>query len=73
MTDSDGANELIEEVDDRPGIDAADRRQAFDFFVRLPGGLGSGLDLAIAMEASRKLCGELSRHARHGDSGLMIR
>jgi two-component system OmpR family sensor kinase len=73
--DSAGADALFEVVDDGPGIVAADRARVFDAFVRLPGarGVGSGLGLAIALEAARKLGGELSLHERQGFTGLVLR
>ena len=68
-------DDIIEVVDNGPGISAAELERAFDPFYRLPGtsGEGSGLGLAIAREAAIRLGGTLTVHPREHGSGLIFR
>lgn len=68
-------DDIIEVVDNGPGIPAAELERAFDPFYRLPGtsGEGSGLGLAIAREAAIRLGGTLTVHPREHGSGLIFR
>lgn len=72
---SDGAGDVIEVVDNGPGIPVAERERVFDPFYRMPGvtGEGSGLGLAIAKEAATGLNGRLSLLDRQNGSGLVLR
>lgn len=67
--------DVIEIIDDGPGIPPAERARVFDPFHRLPGAAaeGSGLGLAIAREAAAALGGTVSLHHRTGGSGLVFR
>lgn len=66
---------VLDVIYDGPGIAPADRARAFDPFVRLPGavGFGSGIGLAIAREAARSLHGDVSLHDRAARPGLLFR
>lgn len=71
-----GSNDdVIEIVDNGPGIPAAERERVVDAFYRMPGspGEGSGLGLAIAREGANRLGGVLSLHGRPDGSGLIYR
>jgi two-component system OmpR family sensor kinase len=70
-----GADAIVDVVDNGPGIPAAERARVFEPFYRLPGttAAGSGLGLAIAYEAALQLPGTLSLHGRTGGSGLVVR
>ena len=67
--------DIIEIVDNGPGIPDDERERVIDAFYRIPGspGSGSGPGLAIASEAATRLGGILSLHARPGGSGLIYR
>ena len=71
----DGADSVIEIVDNGPGIPIEERERVFDSFYRLPdaSGAGSGLGLTIAREAATRLGGSVSLHARPEGSGLVFR
>ncbi len=66
---------VVDVTDDGPGIPAAERARVFDPFVRLPGavGVGSGIGLAIAREAARGLGGNVTLHDRTRGTGLVFR
>lgn len=72
---SEAGADVIEVIDDGPGIPPAERERVFDAFYRMPGsnGLGSGIGLAIARESARRLGGEVSLHERPGRTGLIFR
>lgn len=72
---SDDASDIIEVVDNGPGIPVSERERVFDPFYRNPGaaGEGSGLGLAIAREAAANLPGSLSLLDRPEGSGLIFR
>jgi two-component system OmpR family sensor kinase len=72
---ADGSDDVIEVIDDGPGIPAAERDRVFDSFVRLPGshGFGSGIGLAIARESATRLGAVVSLHGRPGLPGLVFR
>lgn len=72
---SDDAGDVIEVVDNGPGIPVAERERVFDPFYRVPGatGEGSGLGLAIAREAAANLVGSLSLLDRQDGVGLVFR
>ena len=72
---AEGADDLIEVVDNGPGIAPAERARVFDAFYRLPGaaGQGSGIGLAIARESALRLGGTLTLHARDDGPGLIVR
>ncbi len=67
--------DVIEIVDNGPGIPSEERERVVDAFYRLPEspGEGSGLGLAIAREAADRLGGELSLHGRRDGPGLIYR
>ena len=71
----DGGDDVIEVIDDGPGISPAERERVFDSFYRIPGsnGLGSGIGLAIARESARRLGGDVSLHDRSDGAGLVFR
>ncbi|MES2237159.1 MAG: ATP-binding protein [Pseudomonadota bacterium] len=73
LSDNDSA--VMEVIDNGPGIPMSERDRAFDLFYRIPGtsGDGSGLGLAIAREATIRLGGTVSLHARPEGSGLVFR
>jgi len=68
-------DDVIEVVDNGPGIPFTERERIFDSFYRIPGasGDGSGLGLAIAREAANRLGGTVSAHARQEGSGFVFR
>ncbi len=72
---SDERGDVIEVVDNGPGIPIPERERVFDAFYRMPGtgGQGSGLGLAIAREAAIHLGGVLSLHERQDGAGLVFR
>ena len=72
---SDEKDDVIEVVDNGPGIPASERERVLDAFHRMPGadGEGSGLGLTIAREAAIRLGGMLSLHERHDGTGLVFR
>ena len=72
---SDGNGDVIEVVDNGPGIPISERERVLDAFYRVPGadGEGSGLGLAIAREAAIRLGGIVSLHERCGGTGLVFR
>lgn len=72
---SSGNGDVIEVVDNGPGIPIAERERVLDAFYRMPGadGEGSGLGLAIAREAAIRLGGVLSLHERPDRIGLVFR
>lgn len=72
---SDGNGDVIEVVDNGPGIPISERERVLDAFYRVPGadGEGSGLGLAIAREAAIRLGGIVSLHERRSGTGLVFR
>jgi two-component system OmpR family sensor kinase len=72
---ADGSDDVIEVIDDGPGIPVAERDRVFDAFFRLPGshGLGSGIGLAIARESATRLGAVVSLHGRPDCAGLVFR
>ncbi|QQS54379.1 MAG: two-component sensor histidine kinase [Candidatus Competibacteraceae bacterium] len=72
---SDERGDVIEVMDNGPGIPIQERERVLDAFYRVPGaeGEGSGLGLAIAREAAIRLGGVLSLHERPGGTGLVFR
>ncbi|PKO83124.1 MAG: two-component sensor histidine kinase [Betaproteobacteria bacterium HGW-Betaproteobacteria-11] len=72
---SDDCCNVIEVVDNGPGIPVSERDRVFDRFYRMPGapGEGSGLGLAIAREAAANLNASLSLLDRPEGSGLVFR
>jgi two-component system OmpR family sensor kinase len=72
---SDGGDDVIEVIDDGPGIPPAERERVFDSFYRMPGsnGHGSGIGLAIARESAMRLGGRVSLHGRADGAGLVFR
>ncbi|MCB1920071.1 MAG: two-component sensor histidine kinase [Candidatus Competibacteraceae bacterium] len=72
---SDAQGDLIEIVDNGPGIPPAERERVFDAFYRIPGakGEGSGLGLAIAREAAILMGGTVNLYNRQTGSGLIFR
>jgi two-component system OmpR family sensor kinase len=72
---ADGRDDVIEVIDDGPGIPVAERDRVFDAFFRLPGshGLGSGIGLAIARESATRLGAVVSLHGRPDGAGLVFR
>lgn len=72
---SNDTSDIIEIVDNGPGISVAERERVFDPFYRTPGsaGEGSGLGLSIAMEAALGLGGGLAPYDRPDGSGLIVR
>ncbi|HRX71922.1 MAG: two-component sensor histidine kinase [Candidatus Competibacteraceae bacterium] len=72
---SDAQGDLIEIVDNGPGIPPAERERVFDAFYRIPGakGEGSGLGLAIAHEAAIRMGGTVNLYNRQAGSGLIFR
>lgn len=72
---SDGNGDVIEVVDNGPGIPISERERVLDAFYRVPGadGEGSGLGLAIAREAAIRLGGIVSLHERCDGTGLIFR
>jgi two-component system OmpR family sensor kinase len=70
-----GADPVIEIVDNGPGIPATEMERVFDPFYRAveAGGEGSGLGLAIAREATARLGGSLSLTSRTDGPGLVFR
>ena len=72
---ADEHQDIIEVVDNGPGIPVEERERVFDSFYRMPGtgGEGSGLGLTIAREAATRLGGTVSLHARHEGCGLVFR
>lgn len=72
---SDDCFNVIEVVDNGPGIPVPERERVFDRFYRMPGasGEGSGLGLAIAREAAANLNASLSLLDRPEGSGLVFR
>ncbi len=72
---SDEKDDVIEVVDNGPGIPASERERVLDAFYRMSGadGEGSGLGLVIAREAAIRLGGMLSLHERHDGTGLVFR
>ena len=72
---SDGGDDVIEVIDDGPGIPPAERERVFDSFYRMPGsnGQGSGIGLAIARESAMRLGGCVSLHGRADGAGLVFR
>lgn len=73
--DADGADALVDVIDNGPGIPASERERVFDPFYRIAGtaGEGSGLGLAIAREAAIDLHGNLSLLDRPDGHGLIVR
>ena len=71
---SDRENDVIEVVDNGPGIPDSERKRVFEPFYRIPGtaGTGSGLGLAIAKEASISLGGSVTLGNRPDGSGLIF-
>ena len=71
---SDRENDVIEVVDNGPGIQDSERKCVFEPFYRIPGtaGTGSGLGLAIAKEASISLGGSVTLSNRLDGSGLIF-
>ena len=67
--------DVIEVVDNGPGIPASERDRVFEPFYRMPDafGEGSGLGLAIAREAAIRLGGVLSLHEPEKGRGLVLR
>jgi two-component system OmpR family sensor kinase len=72
---SDGADDVIEVIDDGPGIPPPERERVFDSFYRMPGsnGQGSGIGLAIARESALRMGGRVSLHGRADGAGLVFR
>ena len=72
---SEADGDVIEIVDNGPGIPASERERVFDPFYRMPGaaGEGSGLGLSIAREAANSLGGIVSLHERAQGSGSIFR
>lgn len=72
---SDDGNDVIDVIDDGPGIAPVERERVFDSFYRIPGstGQGSGIGLAIAREAALRLGGSISLHERPDGPGLIFR
>ncbi|HPE73485.1 MAG TPA: ATP-binding protein [Candidatus Competibacter sp.] len=72
---SDERSDVIEIVDNGPGIPISERERVFDAFYRMPGadGEGSGLGLAIVREVAIRLGGVLSLHERPDGTGLVFR
>ncbi len=72
---SEGDTAVIEVVDNGPGIPAPERERVFDAFYRIPGavGLGNGLGLAIAREAAVRAGGVVSLHDRAAEPGTIFR
>lgn len=72
---ADGADGIIDVIDNGPGIPASERERVFDPFYRMPGaaGDGSGLGLAIAKAAADHLPGSLSLLDRPEGRGLIVR
>lgn len=72
---ADGTDDVIEVIDDGPGIPVAERDRVFDPFLRLPGshGFGSGIGLAIARESATRLDAVVSLHGRPDRPGLVFR
>lgn len=72
---SDEKGDIIEVVDNGPGIPITEYERVFDAFYRMPGvnGEGSGLGLAIAQEAAIRLGGTVSLHERQEGLGLIFR
>lgn len=68
-------NDIIEVVDNGPGIPASERERVLEPFYRLPDTTceGSGLGLAIAREAANRLGGIVSLHGRPNGAGLIFR
>ncbi len=64
-------SEVIEIVDNGPGIPETERMRVFDPFYRIPGttGEGCGLGLSIAKEASIRLGGQLTLNNRPESEG----
>jgi len=67
-------NDVIEVIDNGPGIPDSEKKHVFEPFYRIPGttGAGSGLGLAIAKEASISLGGSLALDNRPDGSGLVF-
>jgi two-component system OmpR family sensor kinase len=72
---SDNGCDIIEVVDNGPGIPEPERDRVFNPFYRMPGTTreGSGLGLAIAMEAAASQGATVSLHDRPDGSGLVFR
>ena len=72
---ADGRDDVIEVIDDGPGIPVAERDRVFDSFFRLPGshGFGSGIGLAIARESATRLGAAVSLHGWPDRAGLVFR
>jgi two-component system OmpR family sensor kinase len=72
---SDDVNDIVEVVDNGPGIPVFERERVFDPFYRIPGtaGEGSGLGLSIAREAAARQGGKVSLLNRTEGSGLIFR
>jgi signal transduction histidine kinase len=73
-----GADAVLDVVDDGPGIPAAARERVFERFVRLDasrqrGAGGTGLGLAIAREIARSHGGELLVRDHDGGAHLQLR
>lgn len=66
---------VIEIVDNGPGIPIAERDRVFDAFYRMSAvsGEGSGLGLAIAREAATRLGGAVSLHGTEHGTGTIFR
>jgi len=73
--DSKTDGDVIEIVDNGPGVPASERERVFDPFYRIPGtaGEGSGLGLSIAREAASSLGGTVSLHERTEGGGSIFR
>lgn len=69
------SGDVVEVVDNGPGIPIPERERVLDAFYRMSGadGKGSGLGLAIAREAATRLGGVVSLHERHDGTGLVFR
>lgn len=72
---ADGADGIIDVIDNGPGIPTSERERVFDPFYRIPGaaGDGSGLGLAIAKAAAAQLPGSLSLLDHPEGRGLIVR
>ncbi len=72
---SDKTHDIIEILDNGPGIPVSERERVFDPFYRISGsaGEGNGLGLAIAREAALRLSGTISLHDRSQGAGLIFR